>query len=180
MKNFILSSAAFFAFAVLGTNTLSAQKNTATTTVNIMLKDVISIDDNSVAAGGVVDFNYETAADYNNDKSVEVKNSLLVTSSKAFDIKVKAGDTHFKNGTNSIPVNVLTITAAPGGTMTGTPTPVVLSSTKDQNLITGADKGALRSLNINYTIPAAKAQTELLGKPAGTYTQTVTYTATAN
>ncbi|MCJ8498908.1 peptidoglycan-binding protein LysM, partial [Chryseobacterium salipaludis] len=90
MKNFILSSAAFFAFAVLGTNTLSAQSssNEATTTVNINLQDVISIDAGSVAAGGVVDFNYTNTTDYNNDKTVGVKNSLVVTSSKAFDVKV--------------------------------------------------------------------------------------------
>ncbi|MCJ8498585.1 peptidoglycan-binding protein LysM, partial [Chryseobacterium salipaludis] len=36
------------------------------------------------------------------------------------------------------------------------------------------------SLNIDYTIPAEKAQTVLLGKPEGKYTQTVTYTATTN
>ncbi len=184
MKNFILSSAAFFAFAVLGTNTLSAQatatSNAAKTTVNIKLQDVISIDAGSVAAGGVVDFNYTNTTDYNSDKSVTVDNSLLVTSSKPFDVKVKADGADFIGpNSNKIPVDVLKIKTAAGGTMTGTPKEVTLS-TEDQVLMSAAALGAKRSLNIDYTIPAEKAQTVLLGKAQGTYTQKVTYTATAN
>ncbi|MCG2417937.1 peptidoglycan-binding protein LysM, partial [Aequorivita sp. F47161] len=35
-------------------------------------------------------------------------------------------------------------------------------------------------LELDYLIPAAKSSSsDILGKPAGTYTQTVTYTATA-
>ena len=183
MKNFILSSAALFAFAVLGTNSLSAQttstSNEATTTVNINLQDVISIDAGSVAAGGVVDFNYTNTTDYNNDKTVGVKNSLVVTSSKAFDVKVKADGENFENGAAVIPVDVLKIKAVEGGSMTGTKNEITLS-TEDQVLVSAADLGARRSLNIDYTIPAEKAQTVLLGKPEGKYTQTVTYTATTN
>jgi hypothetical protein len=60
---------------------------------------------------------------------------LKVTSTKNFNVKVKAGGANFMNGTNLIPVNVLTIKAATAaGTMGGTKNAVVLSAT-DQNLV---------------------------------------------
>jgi hypothetical protein len=54
----------------------------------------------------------------------------------------------------------------------------VTLSTTDQLLVSNA---AWKCLNteFDYSIPAEKASKVLLGKPAGTYTQTVTYTATA-
>ena len=165
---------------ILGTNNVQAQNTTATTTVNITLNDVISIDAGSTAIGNTVDFNYATAADYNSDQTITKANSLKVTSTKNFNVKVKAGGASFMNGTNLIPVNVLTIKAATAaGTMGGTKTAVVLSAT-DQNLVTNAPLGSALTLNLDYTIPAAKSSSaDILGKPAGTYTQTVTYTATA-
>ncbi len=165
---------------ILGTNNSCAQNTTATTTVNITLSDVISIDAGSTAIGNTVNFNYATAADYNSDQTLTKANSLKVTSTKNFNVKVKAGGANFMNGTNVIPVNVLTIKAATAsGTMGGTKSAVVLSTT-DQTLVSNAPLGSALTLNLDYTIPAAKsASFDILGKPAGTYTQTVTYTATA-
>jgi hypothetical protein len=165
---------------VLGTNNVKAQNTTATTTVNITLNDVISIDAGSTAIGNTVDFNYATAADYNSDQTINKANSLKVTSTKNFNVKVKAGGANFMNGTNLIPVNVLTIKAATAsGTMGGTKSAVVLSAT-DQTLVTNAPLGSALTLNLDYTIPAVRSSSsDILGKPAGTYTQTVIYTATA-
>ena len=165
---------------VLVTNNVKAQNTTATTTVKIILNDVISIDAGSTAIAGAVSFNYVTAADYNSEKTVAQANALKITSTKAFDVKVKAGGTNFINGTNLIPVNVLTIKAATAaGTMGGTKSAVVLSSA-DQTLVSNAPLGSALTLNLDYMIPVAKSSSaDILGKPAGTYTQTVTYTATA-
>jgi hypothetical protein len=165
---------------VLGTNNVKAQNTTATTTVNITLNDVISIDAGSTAIGNTVDFNYATAADYNSDQTINKANSLKVTSTKNFNVKVKAGGANFMNGTNLIPVNVLTLLAATAsGTMGGTKSAVVLSAT-DQTLVTNAPLGSALTLNLDYTIPAVRSSSsDILGKPAGTYTQTVIYTATA-
>lgn len=177
MKKQIIIATLALGAIVFGTNNVQAQ--TATTTVNIILNDVISIDAGSVAIGGAVDFNYVTAADYNSTKNVVVANSLIVTSTKNFDIKVKADGDNFTDGTNNIPVNVLTIKAATGGSMTGTQNSIVLSNA-DQVLIGNAPLGSALTLNLDYEIPAARSSSsDILGKPAGTYTQTVTYTATA-
>ncbi|NML56287.1 peptidoglycan-binding protein LysM [Chryseobacterium cheonjiense] len=180
MKKQIAIAALTIGAFVLGTNTIQAQNTTATTTVNITLNDVISIDNGSTAGGGAVAFNYVTAADYNSEKTVAQANALKVTSTKSFDVKVKAGGANFINGTNLIPVNVLTIkTSAAAGTMGGTKNAVVLSAA-DQTLVANAPLGSALTLNLDYTIPAAKSSSsDILGKPAGTYTQTVTYTATA-
>lgn len=182
-KSFAITALSFAAI-VLGTNTVQAQdKTTATTTVNITLSDVISIDDGSVAGGGKVAFNYATAADYNSAQTVAQANALKITSTKNFSVKVKAGGANFVHATtatNTIPVDVLTIKAsAAAGTMGGTKSAVILSAL-DQTLVTNAPLGSALTLNLDYTIPAAQSSSaKILGKPAGTYTQTVTYTATA-
>ena len=179
-KQIVIAALALGAF-VFGTTNAQAQTGTSavSTTVNIKLSDVISIDAGSVANGGVVDFNYTTADDYNKSKNVTVANSLIVTSSKNFDVKVKAEGENFVNGTNLIPVNVLQVKAVTGGTMTAESLNDIKLSNADQVLVTNATLGALKTLSIDYSISAEKAQTVLLGKPAGTYTQKVTYTATA-
>jgi len=179
IKQIAISALTIGAF-ILGTNNVNAQNTTATTTVSITLNDVISIDAGSTAITGAVAFNYATAADYNSEKTVAQANALKVTSTKNFNVKVKAGGASFVNGTNLIPVDVLTIkAAAASGTMGGTKSAVVLSAT-DQTLVANAPLGSALTLNLDYTIPAAKSSSsDILGKPAGTYTQTVTYTATA-
>ena len=102
---------------------------------------------------------------------------MVVTSSKYFDVKVKANGNNFVNGSNVIPVNILQIKAVDGGTMVGLFNEITLS-TKDQKLVWVAIQGAEKSLNIQYSISAENAARVLLGKPAGTYSQTVTYSTT--
>jgi hypothetical protein len=176
-KQIVIATLALAAF-VLGTNTIQAQ-TTASTTVNIILSDIISIDAGSVATNGIVGFNYATSTDYNSPQNVTVANSLIVSSSNNFNVKVKAEGANFMNGSNVIPVDVLQVKAVPaGGTMVGTFKTIALSAT-DQELVSNATLGAKKSLSIDYSISADKASTVLLGKEPGTYTQKVTYTATA-
>lgn len=163
----------------LGSNLVSAQNSEhVNTSVNIILADVISIDVGSSVSGGALDFNYVNTADYNSSKNVTVPNSLVINSSKNFDLKIKSEGANFVNGANLIPVDVLQVKAISGGTLMGTMNEVTLS-TVDQLLVSNASLGAKQSLNIAYSISAEKASKVLLGKPKGTYTQTVTYTATA-
>ncbi|VXB87479.1 exported hypothetical protein [Chryseobacterium sp. 8AT] len=55
MKKSIAIAALTIGATILGTNNVQAQNATATTTVNITLKDVISIDAGSTAIGNTVD-----------------------------------------------------------------------------------------------------------------------------
>ncbi len=179
MKKQIFTATLILGAIVFGT--INAQAQDATTTVNITLADVLSIDAGSAAINGAVDFNYLTAEEYNQSQIVNVPNSLIVTSTTSFDIDVKADGPTFAFGAETIPVDVLTIKPVIGGTttMTGASENVILSIA-DQKLISGADLGSAVVLELEYEIPAEKSSsTDILGKPAGAYTQTVTYTATA-
>jgi hypothetical protein len=179
MKNQIIITALSLGAIALGTNQVLAQKSEQVSTlVNIILADVIAMDISTVASGGAVDFNYGSTEDYNSSKNVTVPNSLVIISSKNFDVKVKSEGANFVSGANVIPVDILQVKAIPSGSLTGTLNEVTLSTT-DQVLVSNANLGAKQSLNIAYSISAEKASKVLLGKPKGTYTQTVTYTATA-
>lgn len=168
-----------FVLSILFSIQIMAQVQSATTTMRITLNDVMLIEPGSAANGGEVDFNYNTTADYNSEKTASVPNSLIVTFSKPFDIRVKANGSHFENGLNSIPVDVMTIQKNSSSSMGGSSNPIVLS-TQDQVLVNAADLGIELKLDIDYIIPASKSSsTDILGKPSGSYTQTVTYSATA-
>jgi len=172
-----LKHAFFLALFVFMSISLKAQN--ATTTINLVLADVLSIDPASAANGGIVDFNYASVQDYNSEKTLTIPNSLVITFSKPFDLKVKANGEHFESGTNSIPVNVLTIKRNESSRINGSSAPVVLS-TQDQVLVSGASSGSKLNLDLDYIIPQSKSSSQdFLGKPSGIYTQKITYTATA-
>ncbi len=179
MKRQTIIAALFLGTSLFGIHDLQAQgAQQATTAVNIVLADVLSIDQGSAASGGAVDFSYSNPGDYSSAKNVTVPNSLVIISSKNFDVKVKSDGANFVSGANLIPVDVLKIEAAPSGNLSGTLKEVTLSAI-DQVLVSNASLGSTQSLNINYSISAEKASQILLGKPKGTYIQKVTYTATA-
>ena len=164
-------------FLFLSTTVLKAQE--ASTSINIILADVLSIHPESAANGGSIDFMYQTVADYNSEKIATVPKSLIITFSKDFDVRVKADGEYFESGSNVIPINVITIRKNESSTISGTSTPVVLSTT-DQILIGGAALGSKLQVDLDYIIPASKSSSDdILGKPAGNYTQKVIYTATA-
>lgn len=179
MKRQIAIAAFASGLISLGSNHVSAQNSdNVSTSVNIILADVISMDLGAVGSGGAIDFNYANTSDYNSSKNVAVPNSLVINSSKKFDVKIKSEGANFVSGSNLIPVDVLQVKAVSGGSLMGTMNEVTLS-TADQVLVSNASSGANQTLNIAYSISAEKASKVLLGKPKGTYTQTVTYTATA-
>ena len=179
MRKQIFITALSLGTITLGTDLVLAQNSEQVSkSVNIILADIIAMDIGTAASEGTVDFNYGSTKDYNSSKNVTVPNSLVIISSKNFDVKVKSEGTHFVSGANVIPVDVLQVRAIPGGSLMGTLNEVTLSTT-DQVLVSNASLGSKQSLNIDYSISSEKASTVLLGKPQGTYTQKITYTATA-
>ena len=177
-KQLIIATLALGAIA-LGTTNVQAQTATASVTkVDINLASVISID-GGAAPFGLVEFNYPTTASYQAIQTKDVPNSLIVSSTGVFDVKVRAEGANFSNGNDDIAINVLTIRPLIGGTttMNGTPADVVLATT-DEPLMTGNAIGIAQVLDLQYEITAANATSLLFGKPVGNYTQNVTYTAT--
>lgn len=157
----------------------TAMGQEASTTVNIVLADVFSIDSESNAIDGSVNFTYNSVEDYNSEQTVTIANSLVLTFSKPFDIKVRAEGPHFENGDHKIPVNVITIRPNSSSTVSGTFVPIELSNA-NQILVEGSALGSKLNLDIDYVIPQSKASsTDIIGKPAGTYKQIVIFSATA-
>lgn len=178
-KQIIIATLALGAF-VFGTNNAQAQvglTDTAETVVNITLADVISIETPATE----VTFTYNTATAYNTTQSHTITENLKVTSTRAFDIDAKANGLNFENGVNLIPVSVLSINAVAQNTtmLGGSPSNIVELSTTNQKLMASANLGSELTLDLEYEILATKSSSaDILGKASGTYTQTVTYTAT--
>ena len=174
MKKQIAIAAFTIGAIVLGTNNVQAQTkdtNEASTVATIELAEVISISANNKP----VAFAYKTAYDYNNDQKVAKATTLKVTSSKKFDIKVNAKGENFTDGTNNIPVNVLKIIATGGGTDSKVPEIVLSKDVK--TIVAESPGGSELTWELDYTIPKDKSSSsDILGKPAGTYTQTIMYT----
>lgn len=155
---------------------------TSSTNVKIVLTDFITTENGAgtstgqtPGAGAEVLFEYPDAASYTAIKSVNQPGHLKVTATKTFQVTVKAMGTNFVHTTtpaNVIPVNVVDIVpTAPGS---GTASTVTLSDA-EQVILSGVAPG-IKTINVEYQIPAAKAQANILGKPSGTYQQVVVYT----
>ncbi len=178
MKKQITIFALTLGAIALGTNNAQAQ---ATTTVNIKLADVISILPGSTSVDTPVSFEYNTAEDYYTEQKVSRAGGLKVTSTKKFDVEVKANDANFKSqGGGEIPVGVLKIVPNRSSSMTGVQAEGITLSTNNQFLVKDNPLGAEKTLDLDYIIPKEKSQsTDILGKPAGNYTVQVLFTATA-
>lgn len=184
MKSNIISSI-FISILLLISFSVKAQTpQTITAQVNIQLSDVLSINPNSNINAEPVQFQYKNEDDYRKNQNIVKDSYLIITATQTFDIKVKADGPNFigegKAAGSLIPVNVLTVDASSNDFVNATAT-VINLSTEDQTIISGASKGSERRMNIKYTIPESKSQsTDILGKPGGNYTQTLTFSVVAH
>jgi len=119
-----------------------------------------------------VNLNFNTAADYKLGVSKNVTGQLSVSSTLPYNITVKANTAAFTNGSNTIPLNMLSISGVNAGDNI---IPVTLS-TNAQNLVSGANPVIGRSYDLKYTIPSSTA---LMNKAAGTYATTIVFSYVA-
>jgi hypothetical protein len=117
---------------------------------------------------------FKTAADYKNGVYVDMPSHVSLSATSPYDIFVQASNATLSNGSNSIPVSALQISA---GTNDGTSfVPIVLNATRQRML--GILPVIDKKINIRYSISAAEAA-KLMGKAAGTYTTSITYSLIA-
>lgn len=177
-KEYLLPIGLFVIFQILFLSVGWSQTG-STSTVNLILTEVISIAPESIANGGVIDFQYHTVEDYQSDQIISVPNSLIITFTNPFELKVQANGAFFENGDQQIPVNVLTIQRNESSAIQGESQSINLSP-QPQVLISGIGAGSLLNIDLDYIIPAEiSSSTDILGKPSGTYTQEITYTVVA-
>jgi hypothetical protein len=168
---------------VLITNNVFAQTS-ANATLNVVLSDVRSIKINP--AQSVVNLNFTTANDYANGINVSQNRHIEITSTSGFIVKVKASGNNLTNGTNTIPVNTITLTpflntASMQRTMVASGSsfansvytfPITLSPTP--KLLVESSYGSTQIFfDINY---ASSGGASYMNKVSGTYSTTITYT----
>lgn len=180
MKKPIISFA--IAMAALGITATAAQaQNSGTTILKVKLTETLGITVNDAEV--LLPFN--TYADYQNGVAVVKSNHLTVTSSKPYTINVKTAAATLSG---AIASNTSTLSAGDvaveldnptAQNLGGTVATVSSLSTTDAPILTGATAAAAKNINIKYSIPASISKTsEIIGKPADTYSTTVTYTIT--
>lgn len=141
-------------------------------TLNVNLTNVLSL----TTAVNATNINYTTVADYTNGVTADVTGQLVVSSNRNFDLKVKAAGDLTGPSSNTIAVNKVTVSIT--NTDLGvTPATGVALSTTDQALASNVPGVMSKSLNLRYVTPGGSDAAFF--KPGGTYTTTLTYTATA-
>ncbi len=168
--------------AIFALNPFQTQAQ-GTVNVNVTLKDFTGFSAVSPSGSQAVNFTYASASDYNSAKSVEVTDQLRFTSTKSYNIQVLASGA-FTDGTNTIPLSILRISAKiNGGSTYGTE---LTPTTTAQTLVTGALATLDQGFDIKYAIPADEAKTVLFPSSAAKssagiiYNTTLTYSTTAN
>ncbi|MCU7693727.1 hypothetical protein ACFSPU_05220 [Haoranjiania flava] len=176
-KTLILAAVSVFGFI-----SFAQAQATSSTNVKINLTDFITTEPGNQTVPGqtpgaaAVEFSYPNAASYTVDQVVSLAGHLKVTATKIFQVTVKAAGANFVNGTNNIPVGVMDITPTVPAGSGGTATKVTLTAA-EQPILTGV-KAGIQTIDVKYSIPADRAQKDILGKPQGTYQQTIVYTFT--
>jgi hypothetical protein len=147
---------------------LTAVPLTATLTVDVADMGEIAVNNTSV------NVNFTTPAHYASGASTEMPAHLTVSKTTAYSVTVRANAAVLTSGSNTLPVGILNIGPATG--QTGI-TPITLSTTA-QKIIDGAAPEIDRSIGLKFSVPASQLS-QVLNKPAGDYTVTLTYTLIA-
>lgn len=144
---------------------------TMNSTLNVLVDDMSEL----IMQDATVPIVFNTTANYKNGVTKQMPNHLKASSTVPYDVTVKASSSVLTSAAGGqIPVGVITIEGMPSETGI---TPVVLSALP-QKIISSANPVIDRLINLQYRIPATQTS-NLVGKAAGTYTTTVTYTLVA-
>jgi len=178
MKKNLLTIAAVLTALVFANNEAKAQNSVLkTVAVNVELKDVTAVGPEGPSGAANVDFLYATASDYNNDKSVTIPNQFNVTSTKAYDILLRA-DKNFEGQTTSsqtLPLDILKVSARTSGT--GTFGASKIPTLTNEVFVENAAAALNQSFDVLYTIE--KNET-LLVAPKQKYTTNLIYSVTVH
>lgn len=164
-------------------NNANAQNDYAT--LNVTLQAIQSIQVNPT--NKVVNLAIANATDYTTGKSSgALTDHLQVLSTGLFTVSVKASGA-LTNGTpaNDIPLSALTLTPALGSsttTLTGQVYNTLAGTltTTDQAFIKATNGTSSAKYTVNYALAPGTGGNNLINRPAGTYSTTITYTIAPN
>ncbi|QNK64685.1 hypothetical protein H7F33_09495 [Pedobacter sp. PAMC26386] len=152
MNKKLITVAVLMIAMVLMSRDIKAQTLVRQVKVNVELKDVIGVGPDGPTGSPTVDFVYETVSDYNGNKSVTVPSQLNVTSTKAYNILIKASGDFIGQTTaaKTIPLTILKVSAkTTGGSTFG---PDVIPTIANQIIFTGAPATLSQSFDLLYKI----------------------------
>jgi len=173
-KLFTMIAVLGIAFGLSNTAKAQASASLSPVTVNVKLADVIGIEPSTGAAS--ILFEYNGISDYNADKSATVPRQFKVTSTRSYNLSVKAaGDFVGSAPEKKLSLNILRVAAKKNSEATF-PTETAISSSTSTLLVSSAAPTLAADYDIAYKILSSS---ELVGKDEGTYTATLTYTVTA-
>jgi len=150
---------------------------TANVTLNVVLGNTSSITIGGAYQTAVLQ--YSTPAHYQNGVSLTQTGAMTTVSNQPYSVTVYAGS-DLLNGVNSIPAQDVTVTpslAAANANITLTPQALPVGSTNAATIIASTVGTASQVYNLTYSTESAPTG-DFIGKPAGTYTTTLTYTIT--
>jgi hypothetical protein len=142
----------------------------APTTLQVMVADMaeLKINHNDVR------LEFRTAEDYKKGVHVDLPAHLTMSATAPYDVYVQATNSNLTNGASNIPVNSILISS----TQEGNPELLTAKLGSSRQKILSATPVIDRKVNVRYGI-SAKDAVNLLNKPAGLYSTTVTYSLIA-
>ncbi len=155
-----------------------SQAQSREVTVNVDLKDVLSSggegDGGTATGANVVNFEFTTESHYRTTQSQIIADQLRVLSTKDYDVTVKAQTANFTSPNSTLPLSILKISAAPGGSTTfGT---AVTLTTSEQSIVEEGIPTLAQSYDIKYDI---EPNIELINADKELYTVKVLFTVVA-
>ena len=175
--SYLLRGLTLIHFFAVGNYILYAQASD-NATLNVALSDVRSIMVNPTQ--NTVELVFATPEDYQNGVTSSQSSHIMVTSTGGFQITVKASTEGLVNGTYSIPVNTIGLRPGPGAKGS-----ILLAiiyydlnlSSARQPVIESPGGCHFCAFDVVYH---AKGGDPYIGKPAGTYVGTITYSIEPN
>ena len=159
-----------FLFLAIGVSIGFAQSSSQNATLTVIINQSISLTLNDVNPTLV----FDEASDFVNGVSYAAQNAGEVTATRPYDLSVLAAANVISDGSgNTIPVGSVAVeaTATSGGTASQ-----VNLTTNAQTIINNAPAGLNQPFGLTYSTAANDAN--FLSVPDGSYTVTLTYTAT--
>lgn len=141
-------------------------------TINIADLSIITLKNGAAMAS----LTFATAGDYKNGVQFTQPSAVNVFSNRSYKVSVQSA-TNFKYGLNYININNISLSSSPNPVVAGVSTATRVLSLSAQNIITSTLPTLSQNYDLKYFTPARDP--DFIGKPAGTYSTTLTYTLTA-
>jgi hypothetical protein len=153
-------------------------QSTANVTLDVVINNVTSL--TIQGADQTATLTYSTQSDFANGVTTTQPAAMTAVSNQPYSVTVYASGNLLNGASNTIPVDDVTVTPTPSTTdasATCLAVAIPVSAGSALPIIHSSAGTTTQNFDLAYTTAGAPI-TDFLGKPAGTYTTTLTYTIT--